>query len=139
MTLQNRTIIIQKNKTLSKITIPKLSIMWFFEWLKLALDYQGKNIVFIQSKLEGGCKKKPNIKHKIKVIAQKDIDLKEIKSIKPILNMSDKEKFNYLNKMLLKYKHLFGDFTIRYIKDSKDIINYKNYFTVQIPISKKQN
>jgi hypothetical protein len=121
MTLQNRTVLIQKDKTLSKITIPKLSIIWFFEWLKLALDYQGKNIEFTQAKLEGESKKKPNIKHKIKVIAWKDIDLKEIKSMKPILNMSDKEKFSYLNKMFLKYKHLFGDFTIRYIKDSKDL------------------
>jgi len=138
MTLQNRTVLIQKDKTLSKITIPKLSIIWFFQWLKLALDYQGKNIEFTQAKLEGESKKKPNIKHKIKVIAWKDIDLKEIKSMKPILNMSDKEKFSYLNKMFLKYKHLFGDFTIRYIKDSKDLINDKNYFTVQIPISKNR-
>jgi hypothetical protein len=113
--------------------------MWFFEWLKLALDYQGKNIEFTQAKLEGESKKKPNIKHKIKVIAWKDIDLKEIKSMKPILSMTDKEKFNYLNKMFLKYKHLFGDFTLRYIKDSKDLIDDKNYFTVQIPISKNRH
>ena len=46
MTIQNRTTIIQKDKTLSKITVPKLSIWWFFEWLKLALDYQGKTIEF---------------------------------------------------------------------------------------------
>jgi hypothetical protein len=138
MTLQNRTVLIQKDKTLSKITIPKLSIIWFFEWLKLALDYQGKKIEFTQAKLEGESKKKPNIKHKIKVIAWKDIDLKEIRSMKPILSMTDKEKFSYLNKMFLKYKHLFGDFTIRYIKDSKDLINDKNFFTVQIPISKNR-
>jgi len=49
MTIKNRTVIIQKDKTLSKITIPKLSIMWFFQWLKLALDYQGKIIEFILS------------------------------------------------------------------------------------------
>ena len=53
--------------------------------------------------------------------------------------MTDKEKFNYLNKMFLKYKHLFGDFTLRYIKDSKDLIDDKNYFTVQIPISKNRH
>ena len=52
--------------------------------------------------------------------------------------MTEKEKFNYLNKMFLKYKHLFGDFTLRYIKDSKDLIDDKNYFTVQIPISKNR-
>jgi hypothetical protein len=41
--------------------------------------------------------------------------------------------------MFLKYKHLFGDFTLRYIKDSKDLIDDKNYFTVQIPISKNRH
>jgi|688.fasta_scaffold232703_4 hypothetical protein len=138
MTLQNRTVIIQKDKTLSKITIPKLSIMWFFEWLKLALDYNGKTIEFIQPKEEGASKQKPNKKYKIKVVAWKEIDLKEIESMKPILSMTDKEKFNYLNKMFLKYKHLFSDFTLRYIKNSKDLIDDKNYFTVQIPISKNR-
>jgi len=138
MTIKNRTVIIQKDKTLSKITIPKLSIWWFFEWLKLALDYQGKIIEFIQPKVVGSYKKTPNKKYKIKVTAWKDIDLKEIESMKPILSMTDKEKFNYLNKMFVKYKHLFGDFTLRYIRDSKDLIDDKNYFTVQIPISKNR-
>ncbi len=142
MTIQNRTVIIQKDKTLSKITIPKLSIMWFFEWLKLALDYNGKTIEFKKSKkFTGGARygaTKETIKHKIVVNAWKQFDLKEIKSMKPILSMTDKEKFNYLNKMFLKYKHLFGDFTLRYIKDSKDLIDDKNYFTVQIPISKNR-
>lgn len=138
MTIKNRTVIIQKDKTLSKITIPKLSIWWFFQWLKLTLDYQGKTIEFIQPKVIGTYKKTPNKKYKIKITAWKDIDLKEIESMKPILSMTEREKFNYLNKMFLKYKHLFGDFTIRYIKDSKDLINDKNYFTVQIPISKNR-
>jgi hypothetical protein len=138
MTIKNRTLLIEKDKTLSKITIPKLSIWWFFEWLKLALDYQGKIIEFIQPKVVGSYKKIPNKKYKIKVTAWKDIDLKEIESMKPILSMTDKEKFNYLNKMFVKYKHLFGDFTLRYIRDSKDLIDDKNYFTVQIPISKNR-
>ena len=143
MTIQNRTVIIQKDKTLSKITIPKLSIMWFFQWLKLTLDYNGKTIEFKKSKKfkEWGVRygaTKETIKHKIVVNAWKQFDLKEIKSMKPILSMTDKEKFNYLNKMFLKYKHLFGDFTLRYIKDSKDLIDDKNYFTVQIPISKNR-
>jgi len=141
MTIQNRTTIIQKDKTLSKITVPKLSIWWFFEWLKLALDYQGKTIEFKKSKRFGGSYgvMKETIKHKIVINAWKQFDLKEIKSMKPILSMTDKEKFNYLNKMFLKYKHLFGDFTLRYIKDTKDLIDDKNYFTVQIPISKNRH
>jgi len=40
--------------------------------------------------------------------------------------------------MFSKYKHLFGDFTIKYIKSSKDLIEDDNYFTVQIPISKNR-
>jgi hypothetical protein len=141
MTIQNRTTIIQKDKTLSKITVPKLSIWWFFEWLKLALDYQGKTIEFKNGKRLGGSYgvTKETIKHKIIVNAWKQFDLKEIRSMKPILSMTDKEKFNYLNKMFLKYKHLFGDFTLRYIKDSKDLIDDKNYFTIQIPISKNRH
>ena len=143
MTIQNRTVIIQKDKTLSKITIPKLSIMWFFQWLKLTLDYNGKTIEFKKSKKfkEWGVRygaTKETIKHKITVNAWEQFDLKEIKSMKPILSMTDKEKFNYLNKMFVKYKHLFGDFTLRYIRDSKDLIDDKNYFTVQIPISKNR-
>jgi hypothetical protein len=139
MTIKNRTVIIQKDKTLSKITIPKLSIWWFFEWLKLALDYQGKTFKLTTKTLSGGYGSiKTTKKYKIKIIAWKDIDLKEIESMKPILSMTNKEKFNYLNRMFLKYKHLFGDFTIRYIKNSKDLINDKNYFTVQIPISKNR-
>jgi len=140
MTIQSRTILIEKDKTLSKITIPKLSIMWFFEWLKLALDYEGKTIEFNKSKSLGGGFgiTKNTKKHTLKITAWKEIDLKEIKSMKPILNMTDKEIFIYLNNMFLKYKHLFGDFTVRYIKDSKDFIEDKNYFTVQIPTSKNR-
>ena len=52
--------------------------------------------------------------------------------------MSDKEMFNYLNKMFNKYIHLFGDFTIRYVKTPKDLIQDDNYFTVQIPLSKNR-
>ena len=46
--------------------------------------------------------------------------------------------FNYLNKMFNKYIHLFGDFTIRYVKTPKDLIQDNNYFTVQIPLSKNR-
>ena len=52
--------------------------------------------------------------------------------------MTDKERFNFLNKMFSKYTHLFGDFTIRYLKTPKDFIQDDNYFTVQIPISKNR-
>jgi hypothetical protein len=139
MTLQSRTLLILKDKTLSKITVPKLSIWWFFEWLKLALDYEGKTFELTTKTLGGGYGSRKAIKkYKIKVTAYSQIDLKEIKSMKPILKMTDKEIFNYLNKMFLKYKHLFADMTVKYIKNSKDFIEDKNYFTVQIPTSKNR-
>jgi len=141
MTIKNRTVLVQKDKTLSKITSNKLSIWWFFQWLKVAVDYQNKIINFERPKTTSDLsynKKKNTIKQKIRIVAWKDINLKEIKSMKPILTMTDKEKFNYLNKMFLKYKHLFGDLTTRYIKNFKDLIDDKNYFTVQIPISKNR-
>ena len=95
MTIQSRTTLIQKDKTLSKITIPKLSITWFFQWLKLALDYEGKTIEFSPSKRGGGSYgvMKNTKKYILKVTAWEEIDLKEIKSMKPICNMDEKEKF----------------------------------------------
>ena len=101
----SRKLKVEKNNTLSKITYRKRDIWWFFQWLKVAVDLDNKFIEFNQSKAlggrEGSQKKRSTIKYKIKVIAWKQINLKEIQSMKPILNMSENEKFNYLNKMFL--------------------------------------
>ena len=151
MTLKSRLLKVEKGQ-LSKITYGKRDIWWFFQWLKLAVDLEGKTIEFGKPK---NFKNRPlykkeeydkkvygtatgTIKHKLKISAWKEIDLEKIKEFRPILEMNDKEKFNYLNKMFFKYKHLFGDFTIKYIKSSKDLIEDDNYFTVQIPISKNR-
>ena len=127
---------------LSKITYGKKDILWFFQWLKLAVDLDGKNIEFGKSKkFTGGGRygsATGTIKHKLKVIAWKEIDLKELKQSKLILQMTDRDRFKFLEKMFVKYRHLFGDFTIRYVKTPKDLINDDNYFTVQIPISKNR-
>ena len=127
---------------LSKITYGKKDILWFFQWLKLAVDLDGKNIEFGKSKkFTGGGRygsATGTIKHKLKVIAWKEIDLKELKESKSILQMTDRDRFKFLEKMFVKYRHLFGDFTIRYVKTPKDLINDDNYFTVQIPISKNR-
>jgi hypothetical protein len=141
MTLKSRLLKVEKGQ-LSKITYGKRDIWWFFQWLKLAIDLEGKTIGFGKSKRFTGGKRYGSatgiIKHKLKVTAWKQIDLKEIKEMKPILQMLDKERFEYFDKMFFKYKHLFGDFTIRYVKTSKDLIKDDNYFTVQIPISKNR-
>jgi len=138
----SRKLKVEKNNTLSKITYRKRDIWWFFQWLKVAVDLDNKFIEFNQSKAlggrEGSQKKRSAIKYKIKVIAWKQINLKEIQSMKPILNMSENEKFNYLNKMFIKYRHLFDDFTLKFIKSINDLVEDPNYFIVQIPLSKNR-
>ena len=94
--------------TKSMTTIQQMNAITLFCVYALILlkvvDLDNKFIEFNQSKAlggrEGSQKKRSTIKYKIKVIAWKQINLKEIQSMKPILNMSENEKFNYLNKML---------------------------------------
>ena len=135
MPIKSRTIKVNKDKSLSKIQYGKKDIWWFFQWLKVCVDLEGSSIEFNQANTN---RQKSSTKHKIKITGWKEIDLKEIKSMKHHLKMSDKEMFNYLNKMFNKYIHLFGDFTIRYVKTPKDFIQDDNYFTVQIPLSKNR-
>ena len=135
MSIKSRTIKVNKDKSLSKIQYGKKDIWWFFQWLKVCVDLEGSSIEFNQANTN---RQKSSTKHKIKITGWKEIDLKEIKSMKHHLKMSDKEMFNYLNKMFNKYIHLFGDFTIRYVKTPKDFIQDDNYFTVQIPLSKNR-
>ena len=135
MPIKSRTIKVNKDKSLSKIQYGKKDIWWFFQWLKVCVDLEGSSIEFNQANKN---RQKSSTKHTIKITGWKEIDLKEIKSMKHHLKMSDKEMFNYLNKMFNKYIHLFGDFTIRYVKTPKDLIQDDNYFTVQIPLSKNR-
>ena len=127
MTLKNRTIKVNKDKSLSKIHYGKKDIWWFFQWLKVCVDLEGSSIEFNQANKN---RQKSSTKHKIKITGWKEIDLKEIKSMKHHLKMTDKELFGYLNKMFDKYIHLFGDFTIRFIKTPKDLIQDDNYFNL---------
>ena len=138
MPLNVKTLKVEKDKTLSKITYRKRDIWWFFQWLKALVDIQneGKTIDFNQS--GHGARKLPPIKHKIKITSWQDVDLKEIKSLKPIIDMNEKEKFNYLSKMFIKYKHLFGDFTLKYSKSKDEIVDDPNYFIIQIPLYKNR-
>ena len=135
MPIKTNLIKTEKDKSLSKLNYRKKDIWWFFQWLKVCVDLEGSSIEFNQANKN---RQKSSTKHKIKITGWKEIDLKEIKSVKHHLKMTDNELFSYLNKMFNKYIHLFGDFTIKYIKSSKDLVQDDNYFTVQIPISKNR-
>jgi len=135
----------EKKQTISKINYGKKDIWCFFQWLKVAVDLEGKNIEFQKPKRKGGGygTATGTIKHKVKITAFKGIiDLKEIKEFSSFIKEEEKfkfkskQKFKYLDKMFSKYRHLFGDFTLRFVKSPKDLINDENYFTVQIPKSK---
>ncbi len=54
MTLKNRTIKVNKDKSLSKIHYGKKDIWWFFQWLKVCVDLEGSSIEFNKSKQKGG-------------------------------------------------------------------------------------
>lgn len=141
MPINVKTLKVEKDKTLSKITYRMRDIWWFFQWLKVLVDIQneGKTIDFNQRGNGGrGVKKLPPIKNKIKITSWQDVDLKEIKSLKPIIDMKPKELFNYLRKMFIKYKHLFGDFTLKYSQSKEVIVDDPNYFIVQIPLYKNR-
>ena len=141
MPIKSNLIKTEKDKSLSKLNYRKKDIWWFFQWLKVTVDLEGKNLEFNKSKADGGRYgvAKDKIKKKVTITAYKNmIDLKEIKSMKPIIDMTDKERFKYMNKMFEKYKNLFGDFTIKYSKSAKEIKDDDNYFIVQIPKSKNR-
>ena len=88
MYLNVKTLKVEKDKTLSKITYRKRDIWWFFQWLKALVDIQneGKTIDFNQS--GHSARKLSPIKHKIKITSWQNIDLKEIKSLKPIISLT---------------------------------------------------
>ena len=94
MAIKTRLLKVEKDKSLSKITYGKRDIWWFFQWLKVCVDLEGSSIEFNQANTN---RQKSSTKHKIKITGWKEIDLKEIKSMKHHLKMSDKEMFNYLN------------------------------------------
>ena len=49
MSIKSRTIKVNKDKSLSKIQYGKKDIWWFFQWLKLALDYDAR-VDYLESK-----------------------------------------------------------------------------------------
>jgi len=137
-------------------------IQWFWQFLKLAVDYEGKVLnVGGRLKWTGGFKRKGSKVRKgrsllkgaggthqqmaqkrimsggknytIKIIDWKQFDLKELKELKPILQMTKSEIFKNYDNWFKKNGHLFKAKAVRYAEEQKDIINDPDYFTIQIP------
>ena len=137
-----KTILKKRDKKLDTIGYSKLDIMWFFQWLKLAVDMQGQSLSFTKSNWMTGNQnkqvRKPTTKSfKITVggIGLSAINLNELKRLPKIMNMTKREIFQHFNKWFAKNKHLFGDFSIHYAERNQDMIESNDYFTVQIPKS----
>ena len=69
----------------------------------------------------------------IKITDWKQFDLKELKELKPILQMTKSEIFKNYDNWFKKNGHLFKAKAVRYAEEQKDIINDPDYFTIQIP------
>jgi len=136
-------------------------IQWFWQFLKLAVDYEGKSLnVGGRLVWEGGHKRKGHkfrqgrSKHKgiggsqpmaqkrvmkggknytIKITGWKQFDLKELRELKPILQMTKSEIFKNYDNWFKKNGPLFKAKAVRYAEEQKDIINDPDYFTIQIP------
>ncbi len=137
-----KTILKKRDKKLDTIGYSKLDIMWFFQWLKLAVDMQGQSLSFTKSNWMTGSQNKqvrnPTTKSfKIKVGGNglSAINLNEFKRLPKIMKMTKRDIFQHFNKWFAKNKHLFGDFAIHYAERNQDMIDSDDYFTVQIPKS----
>ncbi len=152
-----KTILNKRDKKLDTIGYSKLDIMWFFQWLKLAVDMEGQTLEFgkLSNWSDGTTTtRKGRYDEKQKVVTIKKrvlkpnskkivvegnglstINLKELKRLPKIINLNKNERMKLLNKLFLKYKHLFGDFSIHYAERNQDMIDSDDYFTVQIPKS----
>ena len=136
-------------------------IQWFWQFLKLAADYEGK-VLNVGGRLvwEGGHKRKGHKfrqgrsllkgtggsqpmaqkrvmkggkNYTIKITGCKQFDLKELRELKPIIQMTKSEIFKNYDNWFKKNGHLFKAKAVRYAEEQKDIINDPDYFTIQIP------
>ena len=137
-------------------------IQWFWQFLKLAVDYEGKSLN-VGGRLiwKGGFERKGSKNrigrsifkgaggtpyqltqrrvmsggknYTIKVTGWKQFDLKELEKLKPILQMTKSEIFKNYDNWFKNNGHLFKAKAVRFVKEIRDIINDPDYFTVQIP------
>ena len=150
-----KSILKKRDKKLDTIGYGKLDIMWFFQWLKLAVDMEGQSFEFSKKTWSGETTtRKGRYDEKSKVVrVQKRtketkrfkiainghglsaINMNELKRLPKIIKMNKNERMKLLSKLFLKYKHLFGDFAVHYAETNRDMIESNDYFTVQIPKS----
>ena len=137
-------------------------IQWFWQFLKLAVDYEGKTLnVGGRLNWQGGFERKGSknrigrsifkgaggtpyqltqrrvmsggTNYKIKINAWDQFYLKELKKIKPILQMTKSEIFKNYDNWFKKNSNMFQAKAVRFVKEKQDLINDPDYFTVQIP------
>jgi len=138
-----KTILNKRDKKLDTIGYSKLSIMWFFQWLKLALDLEGTPITVGSIKQWTTGSKGTQVRKKTagntftikKVSGWNTINLNELRRLPKIMNMTKKEIFRHFNKWFAKNKHLFGDYSVQLVQDKNKMIDSDDYLTVQIPKS----
>jgi hypothetical protein len=131
-------------KKLHKISYGYRDIQWFFQFLKLAIDYEDKSLNIggmvewhpsetkkyrSERKFVGGTS------YKIKINHWSQLNLNDLKILKPILFMTQKEIFNNYEIWFKKNEHLFKQDAVKYISNKKDLNDDTNYFTLQIPRS----
>jgi len=152
-----KAILKKREKKIDTIAYGKLDIMWFFQWLKLAVDMEGQSLDFGKftnwddgetTTRKGRYDEKEKVvtiskrvlksnKKKIVVggIGLSAINLNELKRLPKIMSMTKREIFQHFNKWFVKNKHLFEDYSVRFIDYKNKMIESDDYFTVQIPKS----
>jgi len=147
----------KREKKIDTIAYGKLDIMWFFQWLKLAVDMEGQSLDFGKftnwddgetTTRKGRYDEKEKVvtiskrvlksnKKKIVVggIGLSAINLNELKRLPKIMSMTKREIFQHFNKWFVKNKHLFEDYNVRFVDDKNKMIESNDYIIVQIPKS----
>ena len=147
---------------LEGLTYHYRDIQWFWQFLKLAVDYEGKKLNvggrlvwkggFLRrgSKVRkgrslhkgaGGTSHQPIQKrvmsggkdYQIKISGWSAVNLKELKRLKPILSMTKSEIFKNYDNWFKNNGHLFQAKAVRIVNSKKDLIDDRDYFTIQIP------
>ena len=147
---------------LEGLTYHYRDIQWFWQFLKLAVDYEGKKLNvggrlvwkggFLRKgskvrkgrslhKGAGGTSHQPAQKrvmsggkdYRIKISGWSAVNLKELKRLKPILSMTKSEIFKNYDNWFKKNGHLFKAKAVRYVPEPRDLINDPDYFNIQIP------
>ena len=147
---------------LEGLTYHYRDIQWFWQFLKLAVDYEGKKLnvggrlVWKMGFLRRGSKvRKGRSLHKgaggtshqttqkrvmsggkdykIKISGWSAVNLKELKRLKPILSMTKSEIFKNYDNWFKNNGHLFQAKAVRIVNSKKDLIDDRDYFTIQIP------